>query len=65
MSTDLILVEECEEGETEAAEADEAKVVVANLLDDRRRHFHTWDRCYDFKNIFAPKNAEKIGGFLF
>jgi hypothetical protein len=22
-----------------------------------------WDRCYDFKNIFAKKFGEKIGGF--
>jgi hypothetical protein len=24
---------------------------------------HSWDRCYDFKNIFAEKNCEKIGVF--
>jgi hypothetical protein len=23
----------------------------------------TWDRCYDFKNIFAEKFSEKIGAF--
>jgi hypothetical protein len=23
----------------------------------------TWDRCYDFKNIFAKKFSEKIGVF--
>jgi hypothetical protein len=23
----------------------------------------TWDRCYDFKNIFAEKCYEKIGDF--
>jgi hypothetical protein len=24
---------------------------------------NTWDRCYDFKNIFAEKISEKIGVF--
>jgi hypothetical protein len=23
----------------------------------------TWDRCYDFLNIFAKKFSKKIGGF--
>jgi hypothetical protein len=23
----------------------------------------SWDRCYDFLNIFAEKFSEKIGGF--
>jgi hypothetical protein len=36
-----------------------SEVLKNNLIDPRV----TRDRCYDFKNIFAEKNCEKIGVF--
>jgi hypothetical protein len=30
---------------------------------ERRERCCTWDRCYDFKNIFAEKIAKKISVF--
>jgi hypothetical protein len=30
----------------------------------RESRFYLWGRCYDFKNIFAKKFGENIGGFF-
>jgi hypothetical protein len=33
-------------------------------LKEMKFHLSTWDRCYDFKNIFAKKIGEKLCFFI-